>query len=159
MTCLGEALSPDAPIATVAILERLGHQVIYPTDQTCCGQMHTNSGYPSAGAALAKKLIAAFDDCDAIVAPSSSCVAHARHHDPDAPIFELSEFLVTQLGTLDVGARFPHRVAYHPSCHIHCVSRVSETPHNSCSTTSLSYSLSRSVERKSRCGFPAAHSR
>ena len=128
VTCLGEALSPGAPIATVAVLERLGHEVLCPTDQTCCGQMHTNSGYPTAGTVLAEKLISDFRHCDAIVAPSSSCVGHVRDHHPDVPIFELSEFLVNHLGILDVGARFPHRVAYHPSCHSLRVARVGSAP-------------------------------
>jgi L-lactate dehydrogenase complex protein LldE len=127
-TCLGEAFSPGVPIATVSVLERLGHQVLVPRKQTCCGQMHTNSGFAGSGTALAEKLVSAFADCEAVVAPSSSCVGHLRDFSPDMPIFELSEFLVHRLGVLDLGARFPHRVAYHPSCHSLRVARVGDAP-------------------------------
>ena len=128
VTCLGEAVSPGAPIATVTVLERLGHQVIYPAEQACCGQMQTNSGFERAGTRLANRLLASFDDCEVVVAPSSSCVGHLREANPSLPVFELSEFLVHYLKTIDVGARFPHRVAYHPSCHSLRVAHVGDAP-------------------------------
>jgi L-lactate dehydrogenase complex protein LldE len=127
-TCLGETFSPGVPIATVSVLEHLGHQVVVPREQTCCGQMHTNSGFAGPGTALAEQLVGAFADCDAVVAPSSSCVGHLRDFSAEMPIFELSEFLVHRLGVLDVGACFPHRVAYHPSCHSLRVARVGDAP-------------------------------
>jgi L-lactate dehydrogenase complex protein LldE len=90
--------------------------------------MHTNSGFADAGTILAKRLLSKFKGCEAIVAPSSSCVGHLRELNPAIPLFELSEFLVYRLGTVDVGARFPHRVAYHPSCHSLRVAHVGDAP-------------------------------
>lgn len=129
VTCLGETISPAAPIAAATVLERLGIDLVYPAQQTCCGQMHTNSGFAADGSKLAKKLMTAFESCDAVVAPSGSCVGHLRELEDRFPVFELSEFLVEQLGIVDVGARFPHRVAYHPSCHSLRVARVGDAPY------------------------------
>lgn len=128
VTCLGEAVIPQAAIATVRVLERLGHTVEVPQGQTCCGQMHVNSGFGAEGAKLSAALIRAFDSCEVVVAPSSSCVGHVREVQPELPIYELSEFVVGRLGLEDVGARFPHRVAYHPSCHSLRVAHVGDAP-------------------------------
>ncbi|HWH19312.1 MAG TPA: (Fe-S)-binding protein [Solirubrobacterales bacterium] len=137
ITCLTDTLYPEAGIATVEVLERLGHTVVVPAGQTCCGQMHANSGYAEEALPLVWRFVRAFggDDLDAVVAPSGSCVAMVRHHYPRlaaeagdaaladavavlAPrVFELTELLVEELGVEDVGASYPHRVAYHPSCH------------------------------------------
>ncbi len=137
ITCLTDTLYPKAGKATVAVLERLGHEVVVPADQTCCGQMHANSGYDEEALPLLRNFARAFGGAglDAVVAPSGSCVAMVRHHYPrlaaeagDAAladavaalsprVFELTEFLVRELGVDDVGASYPHRVAYHPSCH------------------------------------------
>jgi L-lactate dehydrogenase complex protein LldE len=144
ITCLGDALFPESGRATVAILERLGHEVVFPEDQTCCGQMHLNSGYPEQATGMLRRFVEVFGAAagsgqggviDAVVAPSGSCVAMVREHYPklaaacgDAKLqravaelvlrmFELSELLVDQLGVTDVGAYYPHRVVYHPSCH------------------------------------------
>lgn len=139
---------PDAGRATVAILRRLGHEVIFPRSQTCCGQMHANSGYPDQAMPLLRHFLKSFDsdDIDVIVSPSGSCVAMVRHQYPllaqatgDAHlgneidaitprVFELSEFLVHKLGIEHVGAYYPHRVAYHPSCHATRVLRVDDAP-------------------------------
>jgi L-lactate dehydrogenase complex protein LldE len=107
----------------VRLLERLGHEVEFRHEQTCCGQMHFNSGYASEASALARRFVRVFDGADAVVSPSASCVAMVRHGyaqlgvpDPP-PVHELSEFLVDRLGVEDVGAYFPHRVTYHPTCH------------------------------------------
>lgn len=129
---------PAAAIATVRLLERLGHQVEFPVGQTCCGQMHINTGYLREAVPLVRNHVetfGAFDDYDAIVAPSGSCVGSVRHQhamvarrvgDEElaaraesvaAHTFELSEFLVDVLGIDDVGAYYPHRVTYHPTCH------------------------------------------
>jgi L-lactate dehydrogenase complex protein LldE len=136
-TCLGDTLAPRAGIATVAVLERLGHEVVFPAGQTCCGQMHANSGYRDEALRIAGGFVRTFaaEPVDAIVAPSGSCVAMVREQLPllaedagDARLaaaarelggrtFELSELLVRELGIEDVGATFPHRVAYHPACH------------------------------------------
>jgi len=112
------------------VLERLGHQVEFATEQTCCGQLHANSGYHDQAAALAERFERIFDGFDAIVSPSSSCVGMVREYRPAlAPrVFELSEFLVGRLGVEDVGASFPHRVAYHPTCHSLRVTNVGDAP-------------------------------
>ncbi|WP_018602543.1 (Fe-S)-binding protein [Mycobacterium sp. 155] len=136
-TCLADALFPPAAIATVAVLERLGHQVVFPTNQTCCGQMHINTGYLKEATAVVRNHVQVFEsaNCDAVVAPSGSCVGSVRHQhamvarragDEDLAVraeavtartYELSEFLVDVLGVEDVGAYYPHRVTYHPTCH------------------------------------------
>ncbi len=148
VTCVTDTLFPEAGRATVEVLERLGHQVAFPLEQTCCGQMHANSGYAAEAMPLVRRFVRVFgsEDYDAIVAPSGSCVAMVRHHyarlahdahDPGlsdavqalAPrVFELSEFLVSELGVEDVGAYFPHRVVCHPSCHALRVLRVGDAP-------------------------------
>jgi L-lactate dehydrogenase complex protein LldE len=134
VTCLGEQFYPNMLRQMVAILERLGLTVEFPAGQTCCGQPLYNSGFQEQARGVARSFLKAFDDGDApIVSPSGSCVDMVRHHflelfPPGAPehdmaknvaarTFELSEYLVRQLGVTDVGARFPHRVTYHASCH------------------------------------------
>jgi L-lactate dehydrogenase complex protein LldE len=122
---LNDTLAPAAAIATVRVLERLGHEVVFPVEQTCCGQMHANSGYRGEAAGLARRFVRIFDDpsFDAIVSPSASCVGMVREQYPrligaEVPrVYELSEFLVGVLGVEDVGAVFAHRVTYHPTCH------------------------------------------
>src|SRR4051794_33406277 len=117
VTCLGDTLFPEAPKATVAVLERLGHEVVFPREQTCCGQVHLNSGYRDDAVKLSRRLAGIFAGFEAVVSPSSSCVGALRELAPRLPAYELSEFLVGQLGLDDVGATFPHRVTYHPTCH------------------------------------------
>jgi L-lactate dehydrogenase complex protein LldE len=130
VTCLGDTLFPEVPKATVAVLERLGHEVAFPREQTCCGQLHSNSGYRDEALALARRFARIFDGFDAVVSPSSSCVGAVRELlGADAPrVFELSEFLVGQLAMEDVGASFPRRVTYHPTCHSLRVTKVGDAP-------------------------------
>jgi L-lactate dehydrogenase complex protein LldE len=146
-TCLVDGLFPDVGRATIALLNRLGHEVEFPTQQTCCGQMHINTGYPREALPLVRNHVAAFAAYDAIVAPSGSCVGSIRHQHAqvaeragDAALagearqvadrtYELSEFLVDVLGVTDVGAYFPHRVTYHPTCHSLRLLRVGERPY------------------------------
>jgi L-lactate dehydrogenase complex protein LldE len=130
VTCLGDLLFPEAPKATVAVLERLGHEVVFPRRQTCCGQLHLNSGYRDEAVALARRLAHVFDEFEVVVAPSSSCVAAVRELVPElAPhVYELSELLVEKLGVEDVGAYFPHSVTYHPTCHSLRVAHVGDAP-------------------------------
>lgn len=130
ITCIGDTLFPGAGRATVEVLERLGHEVEFPPEQTCCGQMHANSGYAGDAGSLAERFAQIFAGYETIVTPSSSCAGHVREACPDiAPhVFELSELLVNRLGVTDVGARFPHRVAYHPTCHSLRVARVGDAP-------------------------------
>ena len=133
-TCLAESFYPDVLRDTVAILEYLGVTVGFPGGQTCCGQPLFNSGFHRDARAVARGFLAAFRDHQGdIVSPSGSCVDMVRHHfadlfpegDPDHALarktagrtYELTEYLVRVLGVTDVGARFPHRVTYHASCH------------------------------------------
>jgi len=129
VTCIGDAMFPEAGRATVAVLERLGHEVVFPAEQTCCGQMHLNSGYAAAADRLARRFKEIFAGIDAVVSPSSSCVGTMREHFGLENVYELSEFLVHELGVEDVGARFAHRVTYHPTCHSLRVLRVGEAPY------------------------------
>jgi L-lactate dehydrogenase complex protein LldE len=130
VTCLGDTLFPEAPQAVVRVLERLGQEVEFPREQTCCGQLHLNSGYHHEALALARRFERIFDGFDAVVSPSSSCVGAVRELSPGiaSRVFELSEFLVGELGVEDVGASFPHRVTYHPTCHSLRVTRVGDAP-------------------------------
>ncbi|PRH77112.1 Fe-S oxidoreductase [Streptomyces solincola] len=124
VTCVNDAVYPSTGIAVVKLLERLGVAVDFPAGQTCCGQPQYNSGYREQARRLARRTAAAFADHRHVVVPSGSCAAMVRTHYARlgeaglAPrVLELSEFLVDVLGVTDVGAYFPHRVAYHPSCH------------------------------------------
>jgi L-lactate dehydrogenase complex protein LldE len=149
-TCLGDAMFPDVNRATTTVLERLGHTVVFPAAQTCCGQMHTNTGYLHEAAPLVRHHVETFEDalakCDAIVAASGSCVGSVRHQHAmvartegemalasraevvAAKTYELSELLVDLLGVTDVGAYYPHRVTYHPTCHSLRLLHVGEKP-------------------------------
>jgi L-lactate dehydrogenase complex protein LldE len=118
ITCFNDTLFPSAGRAVVEVLERVGCEVEFPLEQTCCGQMHTNSGYEHEASGLMSRFARVFSGFDAVVSPSASCVAHVRERIPDAPhVFELTEFLTDELGVVDVGASFPHRVTLHPTCH------------------------------------------
>jgi L-lactate dehydrogenase complex protein LldE len=150
-TCLADAMFPRAAQATVVLLERLGHEVVFPTGQTCCGQMHINTGYRREALPLVRHHVEVFEQAldqgaDAVVAPSGSCVGSVRHqhaslaldagHDALAGraaevarrTYELSELLVDVLGVVDVGARYPHRVTYHPTCHSLRMLHVGDKP-------------------------------
>ena len=128
VTCVGDAIFPEAGRATVEILERLGHEVVFPPEQTCCGQMHLTSGYAEEAGRLARRFEEIFGSYEVVVSPSSSCVGTMREQYGLENVFELSELLVHRLGVEDVGAAFPHRVAYHPTCHSLRVTRVGDAP-------------------------------
>jgi L-lactate dehydrogenase complex protein LldE len=133
ITCLVDNFFPNVGEAMVRILHHYGVDVDLPESQTCCGQPAFNSGYVKEARAAAKTLLDAFDGADYVVSPSGSCTGMIHHYFPqlfqDHPIdsararalvdktFELSQFLVNILNVTDVGARFPHTVTYHPSCH------------------------------------------
>jgi L-lactate dehydrogenase complex protein LldE len=123
ITCFNDTLFPQTGRAVVRLLERLGHEVEFREEQTCCGQMHFNTGYAKEALGLARRFARVFDGADAIVTPSASCAAMVRHAYPQQlgvdppPVHELTEFLIDELGLEDVGAYFPHRVTYHPPCH------------------------------------------
>ncbi|HEY7197434.1 MAG TPA: (Fe-S)-binding protein [Gaiellaceae bacterium] len=140
--CYTDTLFPEAAIATVRLLERLGHEMEFHEEQTCCGQIHANSGYERDARRLARRFVEIFEPAEVVVAPSASCVGTVRETyerlgDPElaaaasrlAPrVFELSELLVKRLGVDDVGASYPGRVAYHPTCHSLRAIRVGEAP-------------------------------
>jgi L-lactate dehydrogenase complex protein LldE len=128
VTCVGDTLFPSAGRATVEILERLGHEVVFPEQQTCCGQMHLNSGYAHEARKLGRRFAEIFGSFDAVVSPSSSCVGTVRDVLGMDNVFELSELLVKRLGADDVGASFPERVTYHSTCHSLRVTRVGDAP-------------------------------
>jgi L-lactate dehydrogenase complex protein LldE len=128
VTCIADTLYPEAARGTVEVLERLGHEVVFPREQTCCGQMHLNSGHAAEADALARRFAAIFGEYDIVVSPSSSCVGTVREHYGMTNVFELSELLVQRLGIDDVGASFPHRVTYHSTCHSLRVTRVGDSP-------------------------------
>jgi L-lactate dehydrogenase complex protein LldE len=147
-TCIGDALFPRVAIATVQLLERLGHQVVFPERQTCCGQMHVNTGYLTEAAGLVRHHVEVFEDaaCDVAVAPSGSCVGSVRHQHAmvarrsgddklaaraesvASRTYELSELLIDVLDVRDVGAYYPHTVTYHPTCHSLRMLRVGDKP-------------------------------
>jgi len=146
VTCLADTLFPQAGRATVALLERLGHRVDFPAAQTCCGQMHVNTGYQRQAMPLIRRFADTFAGYEAIVVPSGSCAGSVRHQhamvarrfgddelaeraeDVAARTFELSAFLTDVLGLDDVGAYYPHRVTYHPTCHSLRLLRVGDRP-------------------------------
>ncbi|HCI78903.1 MAG TPA: Fe-S oxidoreductase [Ktedonobacter sp.] len=146
ITCFNDTLFPQTGRAMVALLERLGHTVDFPMEQTCCGQMHYNTGYQREAIPLVRRFVDVFADAEVIVAPSASCVGMvrelylraaelandarliARVEEMTPRVFELTEFLVYQLGLEDVGAYYPHRVTYHPTCHSLRVLHVGDAP-------------------------------
>jgi L-lactate dehydrogenase complex protein LldE len=135
ITCFNDTLFPAVGQAVVTLLERLGCEVRFPEAQTCCGQMHANSGYQLEALPLVRRFVRVFADEERIVCPSASCAGMVREQYPGlarlagdpglageiealAPrVREVSELLVDDLGVEDVGASFPHRVTYHPTCH------------------------------------------
>jgi L-lactate dehydrogenase complex protein LldE len=145
ITCFNDTLFPESGRATVRLLERLGHTVEFRREQTCCGQMHVNTGYQREAVPMVRRFVQVFHDAEVVVAPSASCVGLVREmygrlaalaDDPalarevavlQPRVFELTEFL-TRLGRYDVGAYFPHRVTYHPTCHSLRMLRVGDGP-------------------------------
>jgi len=135
IACYNDTLFPQTGIAVTHVLERLGHSVEFARQQTCCGQMHYNTGYHQEAVPLVRNFVKTFRDAEVVCVPSASCVAMMREHysliaeeEKDEifadevrtllpRIFEFSELLVSRLGVEDVGAVFPHSVTYHPSCH------------------------------------------
>lgn len=146
MACYNDTLFPETGIAVTRVLERLGHTVKFPIEQTCCGQMHYNTGYQGEAVPLVRRFVKMFQDAEAVCVPSASCVAMMREHyelmaerenDPGflaevksllPRVFEFSELLIKRLGVEDVGASFPHRVTYHPSCHSLRMLHVDDAP-------------------------------
>jgi L-lactate dehydrogenase complex protein LldE len=135
VTCINDALYPSTGQAVVRLLRRLGVEVDFPQAQTCCGQPMVNTGYLDEAVPVVRTFVDAFAGYDAVVTPSGSCAGSARHQhsivarrsgdealeravaEVSPKVYELSEFLVDVLGVTDVGAYYPHRVTYHPTCH------------------------------------------
>ena len=135
VTCVNDAMFPDTGKAVLTLLRRLGVDVDFPEAQTCCAQPMVNTGYLDEAVPVVRNFVQAFDGYDAVVTPSGSCAGSVRHQhsivarrsgDPalaeavavtSPRTYELTEFLVDVLGVEDVGAYFPHRVTYHPTCH------------------------------------------
>jgi L-lactate dehydrogenase complex protein LldE len=146
ITCFNDTLFPSTGRAVVSLLERLGHSVDFPPAQTCCGQMHYNTGYQRETIPLVRHFIDTFGDSELVVSPSPSCVGMVHELYPKVAelagderlaqavrdliprIFELSTLLIHKLGIDDVGAYFPHRVTFHPTCHSQRLLRIGDAP-------------------------------
>lgn len=146
ITCFNDTLFPEVGIAMTRLLERLGHTVEFPLEQTCCGQMHYNTGYQREALPLIRHFVEVFGKAEVVVAPSASCIGMVRDMYPRAAaeagdtalaqavselsprVYELSEFLVRRLELEDVGAYYPHRVTYHPTCHSLRVLHAGDAP-------------------------------
>jgi L-lactate dehydrogenase complex protein LldE len=159
-TCLTDTFFPSTARAVVSLLERLGCSVDFPMEQTCCGQMHYNTGYREAARPMAASYASAFAGYDAVVTPSGSCGGMVREVHPDlhnssdvfSRTYELSEFLVDVLGVTEVGAYFPHRVTYHPTCHSLRMLGVGDKP-LSLLRAVRGLDLAELPEAESCCGF------
>jgi L-lactate dehydrogenase complex protein LldE len=130
--CFVDQLSPQVGLDMACVLRRLGYKVEFPEAQTCCGQPAFNTGYWQEAKPLAQRVVEVFRSSEAVVCPSGSCTTMVRNFYPELlaasslcqeaielgkRVFEFSEFLVKQAHISDVGAVFPHRVAYHDACH------------------------------------------
>ncbi len=114
-------------MATLRVLEHVGCRVHYDPRQTCCGQPFLTAGMQGEATRLARRHLRRFENAEAVVCPSASCVSTVRRHYADLlgdaaqglgeRTFELGEFLVKRLGRESLGARFPHSVALLESCH------------------------------------------
>lgn len=143
ITCLSDALYPRVGEAMVRLLAKYGVSLQFPKVQTCCGQPAFNSGYWKEARESAKTILDAFEDSDFVISPSGSCTGMIHHYPKlfeDDPVmlkranrlqsksYEFTQFLVQVLGVTDVGAAFPHKVTYHPSCHGSRILGVKDEP-------------------------------
>ncbi|MCE4216138.1 (Fe-S)-binding protein [Aquirufa antheringensis] len=119
--CYIDQFYPQVAVASLELLEKLGCEVIVPTDQTCCGQPMANSGFASSTEGCDTNFTTNFAGFDYIVGPSGSCVLHLKEHHPSEKIrnsvYEICEFLTDVLRITSLSAKFPHRVGLHQSCH------------------------------------------
>ncbi len=146
ITCYNDTLFPETGKAVVSILERLGHTIHFPEEQTCCGQMHYNTGYQHDVIPLLTRFLDQFEEVEAVMAPSASCVAAIHEFYPKLAaltgdseleervsklipkVYEFSQFLVHKLNIVDVGAYYPHRVTFHPTCHSVRMLKIGDAP-------------------------------
>jgi len=131
---------PQAAQATVTLLERLGHEVVFPEDQVCCGQMHANTGYFEDAAKITRNHVKVVAEHvgDHELAKKSQLIAQHT--------YDLTELITDVLGLEDVGAYFPHTVTYHPTCHSLRIAKVGDRP----------YRLLRNVEGLTLVDLPDA---
>jgi L-lactate dehydrogenase complex protein LldE len=146
ITCFNDTLFPETGRAVVSVLEKLGHSIDFTPEQTCCGQMHYNTGYQEEAIPLVERFTDQFEGAEAVVIPSASCVGMIYEFYPKVAklsgskelegrmenlipkVFEFTQFLVNKLGTEDVGAYYPHRATYHPTCHSLRMLKVGDAP-------------------------------
>ncbi|SDS35553.1 L-lactate dehydrogenase complex protein LldE [Paenibacillaceae bacterium GAS479] len=143
ITCLSDAIYPRVGEAMARILARQGVRLEFPKVQTCCGQPAYNSGYWDDARKTARTILSAFRDSDFVVSPSGSCTYMIHHYEElfkdepelqrqarelQAKTYEFTQFLVQVLGVTDLGAHFPHKVTYHPSCHGSRLLGIKEEP-------------------------------
>jgi L-lactate dehydrogenase complex protein LldE len=134
VTCILDMIYPQTGVSVVEILEKVGVDVRFPLNQTCCGQPAFNSGFWEDAKQVARHFLTAFADAQVIVCPSGSCASMVRHYYPelfkDDPVWheralwvasitwEFTEYLVDGLGVTDIGAKLPPtKVAFHHACH------------------------------------------
>jgi L-lactate dehydrogenase complex protein LldE len=130
--CFVDQLSPQVGMDMAHVLRRIGCELNFPAEQTCCGQPAFNTGYWKDARPLAERFVRVFHEADAIICPSGSCTTMVRNFYPEllagsplhdeavgigARVYEFSEYLVRVARVGDVGANFPHRVTYHDACH------------------------------------------
>jgi L-lactate dehydrogenase complex protein LldE len=134
ITCLGDQFYTSTLKNMALILERLGVELTFPADQTCCGQPLFNNGFEGKARAVALNFLRAFGKSDApLIGPSGSCVSMVKHHYPSlfksgtpehtlaleiaSRTFEFTDYVVNELKVSDLGAVFRHKVTYHAACH------------------------------------------
>jgi L-lactate dehydrogenase complex protein LldE len=134
ITCLGDQFYTTTLQNMTRLLEQLGVELVFPPEQTCCGQPLFNNGFDEQARAVARNFLRAFSKSSApIIGPSGSCVSIVKHHFPElfpagtpehalaadiaARTYEFTEYLVHVLQVTDLGAVYPHKVTYHASCH------------------------------------------
>ncbi len=133
VTCMVDQLFPKIGMAMAEVLERLGYELDFPGDQTCCGQPAFNSGYREEARTVARHFLKVFETAECVVVPSGSCTSMVTHHfaelfhkEPETlkrvhalenRVWEFSSFLTEVAGVEDVGARFDGVVTFHDGCH------------------------------------------
>jgi L-lactate dehydrogenase complex protein LldE len=141
--CFVDQLMPQVGVDMARVLRRIGYELEFPEEQTCCGQPGFNSGYWQDARPLAERFMRVFRDAELVVCPSGSCTTMVRNFYPELlagtalqqeaaslgrRVFEFSEFLVKEAKVTDLGATFPHRVAYHDACHALRELRLKQEP-------------------------------